>query len=534
MRLKSTQNVRKRKRYKKLLKELNHLLLKYNISDKIKLEEFSVCHMIRLYEALYHTKFPFADEKNESRKTQVKYVKFLLGTISHESLRIDLSYIDPVLVIKRDMKSMMNIVEILVIAGHLQRLKERIAAKQDVNVEDEGSGESDSFISDEILDCEEEEEKEEEEEEKEEEEEEDLENNEGSVCNCLKESQDVVHTPNSLVSSGSVMSYFTNRANKVFNRIRSLNLDTTQPKCVNETFKRNLKENTKDQKKQGIIKNKNHKKNKISKHCRSIGTQTLLPYFSETPNSQISPLSSSPDESYQCSSKIRTCSIKKMMQKVSLNTWESQTSEDESLEFDLSGKENIKTSINKEITDIHNFQQGSLKRNEYYNQPLNDKIIPNNNENMHYHLLHTSHKVTPLRLRQNISQESSPNSDSTNIEFFKQKFHKGILTTDSPYTLYLRKRRKNALNALYAQRSCLEQNLKLSNKNNRKISANHSKTKIKNIPHRELYNRPLSDISFYSPSELKSQTSFFSNYDNSITDLEKQLQSTKKLYSKES
>ncbi|EMR10367.1 hypothetical protein PNEG_01619 [Pneumocystis murina B123] len=519
-----------KKKYKKLLRELNKLLSKYSISDPIRLEEFSIDHMIRLYEALYDTEFPFTNKKNDSKKTQIKYLKFLLGTISHESLRIDLSYIDPVLVIKHDIKSIMNIVEVLVIIGHLQRLKEKITTRQEVNVEKESEEGSDSFVSDEILKCEEEADY--------------LENNEASICSSLKDSQDIVHTPNSLVSSESVsvMSYFTNRANKVFNRIRSLNLDATQPTCVNEASKKNLVENKniKDERKQAVIKNTNlcgkNKIDKISKHCRSIGTQTLLPYFSETPNSQISPLSSSPNASYQCSSKIRTCSIKKMMQKVSLNTWESQSSEDESLESDLFRKENIKTSINKKIEDIadfqSNFQQESLKRNDYYDQTLKDKIkiMPNNGENAHYHLLHTSHKVTPLRFRQNISQESSPNSDTTNIEFFKQKFRNGILGTDSPYTLYLRKRRKNALNALYAQRSHLEQNLKLSIKENRKIPAKHSKIKAKNIPYQKLYNRPLSDISFYSPSELKSQTSFFSNYENSITGLEKQLLSTKKLY----
>ncbi|QSL64833.1 hypothetical protein MERGE_002137 [Pneumocystis wakefieldiae] len=520
------------KRYRKLLRELNDLLSKYSISDPIRLEEFSVGHMIRLYEALYGAKFPFTDKKNDSKKTQIKYLKFLLGTISHESLRIDLSYIDPVLVIKHDIKSIMNIVEVLVIIGHLQSLKEKIATKQEENVGEECEEQGDSFVSDEILECEGEGDY--------------LENNEASVCGSLKDSENTVHTPNSLVSSESVsvMSYFTNRANKVFNRIRSLNLDATRPACVNEASEEELVEdrNVRGERKQVVIRNTNlhgEKMDKISKHCRSIGTQTFLPYLSETPNSQVSPLSSSPNGSYECSSKIRTCSIKKMMQKVSLNAWESQSSEDESLESDSSDKENIKACINNKIGDMadfeSNFQQGSLKRSGCYNQIMEDKIktMPNDGKNTHCHLLHTWHKVTPLRFRQNISQESSPHSDATNIEFLKQKFSKGILGADSPYTMYLRKRRKNALNALYAQRRQLKDNLRLCTKESRKTAANHSKTKTKNIPCRKLYNRPLNDTSFYSPSELKSQTSFFSNYEDTITGLEKQLLSTKKLYLKE-
>ncbi|KTW30086.1 uncharacterized protein T551_02030 [Pneumocystis jirovecii RU7] len=531
------------RKYKKLTKELNKFFHKYSISDPISLEDLSVDHMIQLYEAFYNTQFPFTNRKNSSKKTQIKYLKLLLGTISHESLRIDLSHIDPVLVVEHDMESIINIVEVLVIIGNLQLLKEKIAMKQEEN--DEGNEKDD----DSSISCQRD---------SFDEETDNSQNNDVSVCSSLKDSHNTICTPNSLASSESlsIVSYINNRANKVFNRIHSLNPTLTHSACHNQPLKKESlikNKNAKYSKNSKTIKNihncqKNKNNNKTSKlSYRSIGTQTSLSYFSEIfTDYQTSPLPSSINTSYKNSYDIGPCSIKKMMQKVSLNTWDSESSENELSESGLSSEGNTdKISIDKKLTkdDFYfDFDNNFFKKkNEnYHDKTLKENFgtepsTLDNNKKMYPHILHTSYKNKPLYFKENISQESSPNSDTTNIAFFRKKIHRSLLKVDSPYTLYLRKRRRNALNALYAQRSHLEQNLKSSLKERKKKSLNNSKTgKIKNIPYQNHYNTHLSDISFYSLSEPKSQA-FFSQYNENFTeDLEERLMSAKKLYSKES
>ncbi|KAG5439395.1 hypothetical protein PCANB_001969 [Pneumocystis canis] len=488
--------------------------------------------MIQLYEALYNTKFPFINRQDNSKKTQVKYLKLLLGIISHESLRIDLSHIDPVLVVEHDLESIVNIVEILVIIGNLQLLREKIAMKQEINKEKTNEDDSHS-TSCQISDCEKEIEH--------------SQNNENSICCSLENSYNASHTPNSLVSSESVsvMSYINSRANKVFNRIHSLNPNLTQLTCTVDVPKKTYLQgnlNIGKRVNQKTIKNTyNSKKNKTFKRSyRSIGTQTSLPYFSETSTEYQASPSSSLDTSYRDPSDARCYSIKKMIQDVSLNAWELGSSENETLESSLSKEDLNKTHINEKKTDIADFQfsfdDNLKKKRDYYNRILKDDIklkssILNNDKEKYSYLSHVSNKVLPFHFKQNRSQESSPNSDTTNTIFFRQKFHRGVLRVDSPYTLYLRKRRRNALNALHAQRSRLEQNPKLSLREKKIL--NNSNTN-KNSSYKKSYSRSLSDLSFYSPSEFKFRTSFFSQYNENLTkDFEERLVSAKSLYSNE-
>ncbi|KAG5519001.1 hypothetical protein PMAC_002532 [Pneumocystis sp. 'macacae'] len=532
----------KKKRYKKLTKELNKLFYKYSISDPIQLEDISVDHIIRLYEGLYNTQFPFTSRKNNSKKTQIKYLKLLLGTISHESLRIDLSHIDPVLVVEHDMESILNIIEVLVIIGNLQLLKERIAMKQEEN-DEKSQKEYNSSISYQTHSLDEETDN--------------SQNNEASICSSLKDPHDTICTPNSLTSSESlsIMSYINNRANKVFNKINSLNPGLTHSTYDNQSSKKTFlvkNKNIKHQKNSKMIKNTHsYEKNKNNnKGCkllyRSIGTQTSSPYFFEMPTDyQISPLSSSINTSHKNSFDIGPYSIKKMMQKVSLNTWDSESSEDELSESSFSSEENSsKISINKRLinTDFYSeFDKNFLKKKneDYHNIILKENFgiksnTLDNNKKIYPHVLHTSHKNKPFYFKENTSQDSSPNNDTTNIAFFRKRNHRDLFKIDSPYTLYLRKRRRNALNALYAQRSHLRQNLKPSLKEKKKKTSNNLKMeKNGNISYKNQYSAHLSDISFSSLPEPKSHA-FFSQYNENFTkDLEERLMSAKKLYSKE-
>ncbi|KAG4304741.1 hypothetical protein PORY_001794 [Pneumocystis oryctolagi] len=535
MKKKDTKLNKNEKKYKRLTKELNKLFCKYSISDAIELEDISVNHMIQLYEALYNTQFPFTNREDNSKKAQVKYLKLLLGTISHESLRIDLSHIDPVLVVEHDMESIINIVEVLVIIGNLQLLREKISMKKE-KIYETTQEEDNSSISCHASGYEEETDN--------------SQDNETSIYCPSKDSHNTSHTSNSLESSESIsiISHINNRANKVFNKIHTLNRDLTHSTCNDKTSKKvsskvcqNAKRsaNSKPSKKAQNYNKNNNKASKLS--YRSIGTQTSLPYFPETlTNCQGSPLSSSFDASYKSSSNIGPCSIKQMMQKVSLNPWGSESSENELSEYSLSSeRDTSKTHPSKKAINAinfhSNFDDDFLKKKNKYDQLIKDNFKQklstlDENNRMYPYILHTLHKSPSFYLKKNVSQESSPNSDTTNIAFFKQKFHRGVLKVDSPYTLYLRKRRKNALNILHSQRSRLGQNLK------KKRGLNHSKTEnIKNIPYKKPYHTFLNDVSFYSPSELKSQTSFFSQYDENFTrDLEERLISAKKLYSNES
>ncbi|KAK9386777.1 hypothetical protein V1515DRAFT_603866 [Lipomyces mesembrius] len=120
-----------------LLTELNTLFSQYGIPVSIQVfkeddptsVQIHPNSLLDLYNALFDPDTPLARPVHESITSRVKSVKLLIGTISQDILKMDLSYIDPLAVVAGDEDAIRELLRVVVALGMTVRQKQRRVAQ---------------------------------------------------------------------------------------------------------------------------------------------------------------------------------------------------------------------------------------------------------------------------------------------------------------------------------------------------------------------------------------------------------------------
>ncbi|KAK9361867.1 hypothetical protein V1504DRAFT_474720 [Lipomyces starkeyi] len=120
-----------------LLNELNTLFSQYGIpasipvfkQDDRRSVQIHPNSLLDLYNALFDPDTPLARPVQESITSRVKSVKLLIGTISQDILKLDLSYIDPLAVVAGDEDAIRELLRVVVALGMTVRQKQRRVAQ---------------------------------------------------------------------------------------------------------------------------------------------------------------------------------------------------------------------------------------------------------------------------------------------------------------------------------------------------------------------------------------------------------------------
>ncbi|BFZ59445.1 hypothetical protein YB2330_000454 [Saitoella coloradoensis] len=109
-----------------LLPSFNKLLAKYSLPIVSSPQELTSPLFIVLYECLSETRLPIAvpQRRSTDHATRIKNIKLLIGTIAHDVLGMDLSYLDPRGVVQRDGPALMDMVEVFLGIGRLMAGKQ--------------------------------------------------------------------------------------------------------------------------------------------------------------------------------------------------------------------------------------------------------------------------------------------------------------------------------------------------------------------------------------------------------------------------
>ncbi|GAO45892.1 hypothetical protein SAICODRAFT_29543 [Saitoella complicata NRRL Y-17804] len=109
-----------------LLPSFNKLLAKYSLPTVSFLQAITSPLFIVLYECLLETRLPIAIPQRRSidHAMRIKNIKLLIGTIAHDVLGMDLSYLDPRGVVERDGPALMDMVEVFLGIGRLMAGKQ--------------------------------------------------------------------------------------------------------------------------------------------------------------------------------------------------------------------------------------------------------------------------------------------------------------------------------------------------------------------------------------------------------------------------
>ncbi|KAK9312971.1 hypothetical protein V1524DRAFT_472279 [Lipomyces starkeyi] len=120
-----------------LLNELNTLFSQYGIpasipvfkQDDRRSVQIHPNSLLDLYNALFDPDTPLARPVHESITSRVISVKLLIGTISQDILKLDLSYIDPLAVVAGDEDAIRELLRVVVALGMTVRQKQRLVAQ---------------------------------------------------------------------------------------------------------------------------------------------------------------------------------------------------------------------------------------------------------------------------------------------------------------------------------------------------------------------------------------------------------------------
>jgi hypothetical protein len=120
-----------------LLNKLNTLFSQYGIpasipvfkQDDRRSVQIHPNSLLDLYNALFDPDTPLARPVHESITSRVISVKLLIGTISQDILKLDLSYIDPLAVVAGDEDAIRELLRVVVALGMTVRQKQRLVAQ---------------------------------------------------------------------------------------------------------------------------------------------------------------------------------------------------------------------------------------------------------------------------------------------------------------------------------------------------------------------------------------------------------------------